>query len=224
MNSVVGFKTSKADLHVWSPRIFMASLLVSIVVIGIILNLKLAGHEDVLEKVETPPVIIQLTDIPQTRHVVNVPAPPFPYDPSGIPIEVDDDIMPDDVTIEDTTIEQNAEVPGPPQVFVPSVDAGAVEGEIYEYYAVEEIPKRTKGVVPEYPPIASRAGIEGSVSLKVLVNTEGAVDSIIVLDGPELFHESAREAAQKTEFTPARQNDQPVACWVILPFRFTLKK
>ncbi len=224
LRSTVGFKNPRSDLHRWSSRIFLVSLVVSLVVTTVILNLNIPEPAKKMEKISTPPVIIHLTEIPQTRQTIEVPAPPLPFNPSGMPIAVDEDIMPDEVTIEDTKLEPDSASMGPPQVYVPSVDAGVVESEIYEYHAVEEMPERITGVIPEYPPVASRAGIEGSVSLKVLVNTEGTVDSVIVIDGPELFHDAAITAAKKTEFTPARQNDRPVACWVILPFRFTLKK
>ena len=66
-----------------------------------------------------------------------------------------------------------------------------------------------------------RAGIGGTVTLKVLVNTEGTVDSVAVMDGPEMLVDAAMDAARVTTFTPARHLDRPVACWVLLPYRFT---
>ncbi len=79
-----------------------------------------------------------------------------------------------------------------------------------------------KNIVPEYPDMAKRAGIEGTVTLKVLVNKTGVVDSVEVIDGPSVFRESAVEAGKATKFTPAKFNDRPVACWVIMPFKFQL--
>ena len=75
---------------------------------------------------------------------------------------------------------------------------------------------------PKYPEIARKAGITGTVVVQVLVNKEGKVEAVEILQGNEVFHEAAMKVAWKWTFTPAIQNDKPVKVWVALPFRFQL--
>ena len=224
MSSTIGFKAPGADLHRKSSRIFALSFTASVAFMIVALNFPLPENEPVGSRVSTPPVIIQLQNIPETRFVVRTPAPAKPFTPGGIPIEVEDEFMPDDITIEDTSLDIEATPTAPPALFVPGGDTGAAdeEGQIFEFYAVEQEPVRLENISPEYPAMAERAGIEGNVSLKVLVSTTGAVDSVVVLDGPDIFHEAAIQAARITPFDPARHNDRPVNCWVYMSYRFQM--
>ena len=219
--STVGFKNPSADLHKKSPGIFLLCFIFSILFTAIIIIVPIHNKYSSENKIEVPPVIIHLKNIPETRHRVVLPAPSIPFNPSGAVVEVDD-MLPDDVTIEDTILERDAAPEVPSAILVPSVGAAMEENEIFEYFAVEEVPKRIENILPEYPPMAKRAGIEGTVTLKVLVNKTGVVDSVEVLNGPSVFQEPAVEAAKATKFTPAKFNDRPVACWVIMPYKFQL--
>jgi len=220
--STVGFKKPSADLHKKSPLIFLLCLIISIYFTSVFITISIPQKNLFEDKVEVPPVIIHLENIPETRHRVMVPAPPKPFITSGAPIEYDG-LLPDDITIEDTKLELDAVPEAPPAIFVPGVGAAKEENEIFEFFAVEQIPKKMNNVIPEYPEIARRAGIEGTVTLKVLVNVTGIVDSVEVIEGPAVFRESAMEAARATKFTPAKHNDRDVACWVVMPFRFLLE-
>ncbi len=180
---------------------------------------------------QPPPVIIHLQDIPETRQFVRTPAPPKPFIPNALPIEMDiNDVLPDAITIEDTKLDLMAAPVAPPAILVPEggepgIQSAAVEeAEIYEYFSVEEPPKRKNAVAPVYPEMAKRAGIEGTVYLKALVNSKGVVDSVEVQSGPSIFHKSAIAAAEAATFIPARQNDKPVSCWVVMPFRFVMSR
>ena len=96
------------------------------------------------------------------------------------------------------------------------------EEEIVEIWRVEKQPEPVKEVVPEYPEVARKAGIEGHVTVYVLIDRNGRVEQVGKVLGPEVFHEAARAAAAQWEFTPAIQNDKPVRVWVSLPFKFQL--
>ena len=220
--STVGFKIKAADLHRKSPRIFWASLIVSIAATGIMIQLRLPHkpHEETVPDI--PPVIIHLENIPETRQRTRIPAPAKPFIYGALPIPVEDELLPDEITIEKTVLDMDA-VPGaPPAVLIPDIGAHTEEEEVYEYFAVDEPPKRLKAIAPIYPPMAERAGIEGSVTMKILVNSKGHVDSVVVVDGPKVFHSASVKAAKKSTFSPERHNDKPVACWLIMPFRFKL--
>ncbi len=216
-----GFKNLSADLHKKSPQIFLLCLIVSIFFTSILITISIPQKNFLEDKIDIPPVIIHLENIPETRQRAMVPAPTKPFIPSGAPIE-SDNLLPDEITIEDTKLDFDATPEAPPALLVPGIGAEKEENEVFEFFTVEEIPKRLDNVVPEYPEIARRAGIEGTVTLKVLVNVTGVVDSVEVIEGLDVFIKSATDAARATKFTPAKHNDRNVACWVIMPFRFLL--
>lgn len=223
------FSIGRSDLHRLSPRVFFASMAVAVLFTTVLLTRPFAPADPDKRHISVPPVIIQLQDIPETRQVIRTPAPAKPFIPSAVPIPTND-ILPDTVTIQQTELDLESVPAAPPAILVPDMgntgipSAAAEENEIFEFYNVEEQPKRLNAIVPEYPEMAKRAGIQGAVYLKVLVNAKGAVDSVIVQKGPSVFHNSASDAARRTRFTPARQNDRAVPCWVLMPFRFVLNR
>jgi TonB family protein len=76
---------------------------------------------------------------------------------------------------------------------------------------------------PEYPDDARRAGIEGTVWLRVLIGKDGVPKETKLLksDGEKVvFSKPAIDAAMEWRFTPAIVNNEPVACWIMIPFRF----
>lgn len=209
------------SLHRSSPWIFLVSFGFSVIAIAISLNI--AIPEKSAEKIiEAPPVVILVQNIPETHQQKTDTAPPKPFTAMGSPLEVLDSVTLDDIAIEEPKVNVNNAVIAPPAVFVPRTDSKEEEKGVYEYFEVEEIPQKIKNIVPEYPEMARRAGIEGTVTLKVLVNEKGAVDSVEVIDGPPAFRKNSVQAAKSTVFKPAKYNDRAVACWVIMPFRFKL--
>jgi protein TonB len=93
------------------------------------------------------------------------------------------------------------------------------------FIAVEKLPMPVKQVRPDYPDIARRAGIEGTVWVKILVDKEGRAKKAIVLKSDsEIFDDPALKAALQWVFSPAMMNNGPVAVWVAVPFRFQLNK
>ncbi len=220
-SSIVGFKIPSADLHKKSPGIFWGSLIFSIVLTVIIIKTPFTYKNVRDNNIDIPPVIIHLENIPETSQRVQMPAPPKPFLTSGAPLEVDD-ILPDNVTIEDTKLEVDVFPEAPPAVFIPENGAADEEKEFFEFYEVEELPERLQNILPEYPEMAERAGIQGTVTLKVLINKTGAVDSVVVIEGPEILRNAAVKAAESTTFSPAKYNNRTVACWVIMPFKFVL--
>jgi protein TonB len=76
-----------------------------------------------------------------------------------------------------------------------------------------------------YPPLARRLGEQGKVVLRVLVNSSGTPDRVELRtsSGSRLLDTAALEAVRHWRFVPARQGDQPVAAWVLIPITFTLE-
>lgn len=75
----------------------------------------------------------------------------------------------------------------------------------------------------KYPDLAVEIGLEGKVTAKVLVGTDGNVIKVGSVSGHELFQGEVRDKAMELRFTPGLQNNTPVKVWVSVPFNFKLK-
>ena len=77
---------------------------------------------------------------------------------------------------------------------------------------------------PTYPALARQAGIEGTVLLRVIVGTDGKVESASVIqsDVTPAMEKAAIAAARKFIFKPARQRTVPVRASMAVPIRFKL--
>lgn len=70
--------------------------------------------------------------------------------------------------------------------------------------------KLIKKVLPEYPTIAQRARVEGTVYLQVLVNEEGDISEVKVLQGHPLLVDEAVRAVKQWKYSPTLLNGEPV--------------
>jgi protein TonB len=90
---------------------------------------------------------------------------------------------------------------------------------IYVYREVD--PEVTHKVIPDYPAIAKLAAMDGDVTVRVFVGTDGRVRRAeIEGKGNDLFNDAALEAVRQWRFTPALSNNQPVGVWVRIPIHF----
>lgn len=101
----------------------------------------------------------------------------------------------------------------------------SASGVIYDLSEIDQIPRILKYIQPDYPEEAKLKGIEGKVTLKILINCEGKVERAEVLNdgGFNEFGRSAVRTIIKWEFEPARIMDMPVAVWCIQAVYFELK-
>lgn len=79
---------------------------------------------------------------------------------------------------------------------------------------------------PPYPSLSKRLGEEGTVHLNILVNPDGSVARLELArsSGYPRLDESAKKTVESSwKFEPARQGGSPVAAWVIVPIKFTLR-
>jgi|YNPMSStandDraft_1061717.scaffolds.fasta_scaffold00014_76 protein TonB len=108
------------------------------------------------------------------------------------------------------------------------VEVKEKEPEPDEFIAVEKEPgvdlAKLQSLVT-YPELARRAGVEGTVIVRVLVTKDGSVSRMLIeYSDNKLLDQAAEEAIRKYgRFTPAIQNGQPIACWVSIPIRFKLR-
>jgi len=108
---------------------------------------------------------------------------------------------------------------GGPVVFVPDTA-------VYQMAAVDKAPALIAMETPEYPPMARRQGVEGTVILHVLVGTDGKPLEVLVhAESPEGFGfgEYAMRTARTATFGPAIHRSQSVRCWVSFPVVFELE-
>ncbi len=163
--------------------------------------------------------VIEVENLPETQQMKRPPPPPRP----AVPIETESTDVPDDVTIESTDLDfDDAQVDLPPPPPPGSADE-EVEEEIVEFWAVEQVPEPVKQVAPEYPEVARKAGLTGTVFVEFTVGKDGLVKGARVVRGPTIFHDAALAAVFQFVFKPAMQNDKPVSVRMTQPIRFRLK-
>ncbi len=95
-----------------------------------------------------------------------------------------------------------------------------------DFIAYETAPVKLNEPVAAYPDSAMKAGIEGRVWVKVLIDKQGTVrDALIVKDSGKKvgFEESALTAAKQATWKPATQKGEPIAVWVSYEVKFALK-
>jgi TonB family protein len=73
-------------------------------------------------------------------------------------------------------------------------------------------------VDPIYPPAAKAKGIQGTVSLKGMIGTDGRAHDLKVVSGPSALVGAAEDAVRKWTFTPATFDGKPRA----VPWEFHL--
>ncbi|MCX6144808.1 MAG: energy transducer TonB [Ignavibacteriales bacterium] len=147
----------------------------------------------------------------------------------GIPVPVPESKLAPDTTVSpndgykggDPTLEPGAPGPGEP-------GAGWAEGPENEppdpFVPYEKAPEAVKQVQPKYPDLATRAGLEGTVWVKIWVDKAGKPKKAVVIKSEaEIFDQPATEAAMQWIFTPALMKNGPVSVWVSVPFRFKLQ-
>ncbi|MSS73582.1 MAG: energy transducer TonB [Candidatus Latescibacteria bacterium] len=102
------------------------------------------------------------------------------------------------------------------------VGEGDVGGaEALEMWQVEEPPKQVTFVDPEYPSMARRMGVEGSVVIRYLVDQDGRVEQMKVLEGPELLREASLRAVEQFVYEPVYDRGRRTKVWMrqVITFR-----
>ena len=93
------------------------------------------------------------------------------------------------------------------------------------YYAarfLDEYPKPLTPVEPRYPKHAHASKLDGSVTLLLLIDEEGALNEITVVEAhPEsVFDAAALAAFRGVRFSPARKDGRPVRSRVLITVGF----
>ena len=155
---------------------------------------------------------IETFDIPQTEQIKLPEPPPRP----SVPVASEDDLFDDDITIEDTDLDDFADWEAP--------DAGSGPSEEFIPYDQAPRPRIPLGDLVNYPELAKEAQIEGTVHIKAFIDIKGKVTSTRIIKGvPNTgLDEAALKAVKKSRWFPARQRDKKVGVWITIPIVFSL--
>lgn len=156
--------------------------------------------------------------IPETQQFEQPPPPARP----SIPIESESEDFAEDITIEETVLDEYVAWNVPPMP-----EDGADSRVRFIAYDEPPVPIGGFAAIVEklvYPPVALEAGIEGIVILQVFVNAKGFVEDVVMQKSlPNTgFDEAAIRAVKQVRFKPAMQRDQPLGVWIAIPIRFKL--
>ena len=77
-------------------------------------------------------------------------------------------------------------------------------------------------VVPIYPEIAKRAGIQGTVLLSALIGKDGLVENLVPVSGHPMLVRAAEEAVRQWQYRPYILNNEPVPVQTSITIHFTL--
>ncbi len=93
-----------------------------------------------------------------------------------------------------------------------------------EFVWTDEMPVLVKSRTAVYPDLARQAGVEGTVTVQMLIGLDGRVEKALIAPrgSVPLLDEAALEAARSSVFTPALANNRPVKVWVSQQYRFSL--
>jgi len=87
-------------------------------------------------------------------------------------------------------------------------------------------PERIFTSSPDYPALAKRNNIEGSVKLSFLINRSGRVEKVRLLksSGHEILDRAAIDYSKKIIFEPAKKGDTAISTWYSMDFDYELFK
>jgi TonB family protein len=110
--------------------------------------------------------------------------------------------------------------PPPPRPPAPSQELPSPDGKMIRKAGDVMAASATHRVVPESPPLARAAKINGSVVVEVTLDEEGAVTAARAISGHPLLKDAAINAARQWRFNPTLLSGVPVKVIGTLTFHF----
>ncbi|MBI5472428.1 MAG: energy transducer TonB [Ignavibacteriae bacterium] len=78
-------------------------------------------------------------------------------------------------------------------------------------------------VLPKYPELAIRAGLEGTVWVKLWIGRDGIVkQALVVKSDAEIFDDASLDAARRLVFTAPLCMGKAVSVWATIPIKYKL--
>ncbi len=95
---------------------------------------------------------------------------------------------------------------------------------IFESHELDQAPRAVVRVPPLYPYAAREKGIEGQVQVRMLVNRDGSVGQVQILEArPKgIFEDAVKRTVPQWKFSPGKIEGQAVTAWVVTTVRFSL--
>ncbi|WP_062154338.1 energy transducer TonB [Beggiatoa leptomitoformis] len=139
--------------------------------------------------------------------------------------------LPAPVLPQSSSSDKPAETHIPVSAPAPVLSQSLVKSPVKPTMVIETTPPRfdvayLRNPKPKYPLLSNRLREKGVVFLKVKVNTAGYAEQILVdkSSGYDRLDQAAKETVQQWRFVPAREGEQVMSAWVIVPIEFTLKQ
>lgn len=223
-------KSPKADLQNQKGLFLEIGLIISLLLV--IAAFKYAPKEYRIEAVEQEVVIVEEEIVEITRNELKPPAPP-----QKVEIKVYNDIL--DIVTNDTEVKTDISF----EEFVDGLDMDVnyvvmEEEEIEEDTPIikaEKMPTFQGGDLLKfrewvqkrlrYPQIAQENGISGRVTLSFVIERDGSLTNIEVMQSPDrsLSEEAIRVLSTSPKWEPGKQRNQPVRVKFTLPVAFQIR-
>ena len=81
-----------------------------------------------------------------------------------------------------------------------------------------------KRVVPQYPPLARQARVQGTVQFTAIIGRDGMIQNLQLISGHPLLVPAARDAIRQWVYKPTILNTEPVEVITQIEFTFTLNQ
>ena len=192
-------------------KVLEKSFVISVMIIALLFYFFPMFDVGIELKAHLPDIILNL-DTPPTRQPEKRVRPALPK----IPVANEEEEMLEAVEIDFLEMRENWFVENPE---IPDAEPT----ETYEFFAVSDKPVLKQKVSPVYPVLARKAGVEGMVVVKVLIDTKGDVIEAMVVKSIPMLDSAALDAAKMFKFTPGKQRDRIVRVWMQIPFKFNLR-
>lgn len=223
-------KSPKADLQNRKGLFLEIGLVISLLLV--VIAFKYAPDEYRIEAVEQEAVFVEEEIVEITRNELKPPAPP-----KKIEIQVFNDIL--DIVTNDTEVKTDISF----EEFMDGLDMDVnyvvVEDEEIEedtpIIKAEKMPTFQGGDLMKfrewvqkrlrYPQIAQENGISGRVTLSFVIEKDGSLTNIEVMQSPDrsLSEEAIRVLKTSPKWEPGKQRNQPVRVKYTLPVAFQIR-
>ncbi len=227
-------------------RKYLADALVIAVVVHLVFLFAfwIAQHMGETESKAMPMVHMKLSDLappPSMEQTMQQPvsvAEPVAKPSVGVPVPVPDaEVSPEQTIATLNQLTQSGPVGDSvgtggsgvnviPEAPIEATKESESTDDPYAFVDVEKEPEMVTSLktVLQYPELARKAGLEGSVTLRFQVMKDGTVGNVIVeKTDQQIFNQAAIDAIKKCRFTPAIQNKEPIAVWTDQVIKFKLK-
>lgn len=166
--------------------------------------------EEIPPPIAAPPAVPIQLDMISSTSAIN-------FEPSEVAIELDFEVE-KIVTTQPLEVDKTKSLVKAPQV--------NFANQIFSENQVDVLPKKLSGSRPIYPRRALQRNITGSVNIECVISATGEILNPRVIGGEEYkyFEASCLKSLKKWTFAPAKKNGQAVACRLIVPYQFGIRK